>query len=462
MLENTEFAAIKLLEFVKSLHAIPRFGHSKDIALFFADDNELRRDYMLGLVTVFSIIMGIAVIWFLSLLILRILGHRVGCAAGRAPTIPAEPMMDNGKASVNTDETGEFIVMQADQNRVNRTRIMFFISVLYALASCAVLIWSIFAAQGSLQNMYENLEDVTDGFIQMPKSLDTSIEASTEFLAPRDDLVNDLANFCPDSSATVGGVDPANLTATVKTSLDAIPNMEGDTSWNTYNASLTEMNEILSDALSFLGFLKGPSEVWFISLISACGCTIFITLYLLACAWKSGKEGYEFSGEDENSCGSKFLHFVALPFFAVLVAGAWFITSIALTSGASNADFCYDEITTGDTVLRFLRNLDFSNTSEFYALTDDYLHVCVDEVSSTMSSADDFNTFVSDAKANMAIFSALDVDELEAACAGDATTTSEKVQSLSLELDSLASDFSRVYDHMSCSSIAPIVQKNSL
>jgi hypothetical protein len=106
---------------------------------------------------VFTMIMGIAAVWYMGLLILRILGHRVGCAAGRPATIPAEPM-ENGKESVNTDETGEFIVMQADQNRVNRTRICFFIAVLYAIAASGILMWSLVSAQGALQDFYENVE----------------------------------------------------------------------------------------------------------------------------------------------------------------------------------------------------------------------------------------------------------------------------------------------------------------
>jgi len=140
------------------MYGIPRYGHTRDISLIFSEDDAMRKDYMLGLILVFAILMGIAAVWFLSLIVLRILGHRVGCAAGRPAIIPAEPMGDNEKGSVKTDETGEFIVMQADQNRVNRTRIVFFMSVLYALAASGVLIWSFFKMQSSFQQFYEYAE----------------------------------------------------------------------------------------------------------------------------------------------------------------------------------------------------------------------------------------------------------------------------------------------------------------
>ena len=139
------------------MYKIPRYGHVKDITLFFSSDSELRKDYMLGLILVFAMLMGIAAVWFLSLIVLRLLGHRVGCASGRPAVIPAEPMADT-KGSVRTDETGEFIVMQADQNRVNRTRIIFFLSVLYTLAGCGIFMWSMFKTQGSMQDFYEYAE----------------------------------------------------------------------------------------------------------------------------------------------------------------------------------------------------------------------------------------------------------------------------------------------------------------
>ncbi len=101
--------------------------------------------------------MVIAAAWFVGLIILRILGHRVGCASGRPAVIPAEPMGDKN-GSVNTEETGEFIVMQADQNRVNFTRIFFFVSVLYTLAAIGVLFYSLITTQSSTSEFYSYAE----------------------------------------------------------------------------------------------------------------------------------------------------------------------------------------------------------------------------------------------------------------------------------------------------------------
>lgn len=102
--------------------------------------------------------MGGAAAWLLILTILRLLGARVGCGSGNAATIPAESMMSKGSYSVHTDETGEFIVMQADQNRVNRTRIIYFLSGIYTVLACGILAWGCVMLMRSLTSFYDSAE----------------------------------------------------------------------------------------------------------------------------------------------------------------------------------------------------------------------------------------------------------------------------------------------------------------
>eukprot|EP00979_Chaetoceros_neogracilis_P014300 scaffold4552_cov262-Chaetoceros_neogracile.AAC.10 len=420
------------------MYKIPRYGHTREIGLFFSEDPAMRKDYMLGLILVFSILMSIAAVWFLSLIILRILGHRVGCAAGKPPVIPAEAMGNNNKGSVNTDETGEFIVMQDDQSRVNRTRIVFFMSVLYALAACGVLIWSFIKLKSSFQNFYDYAEDVKDGFAQMPSSLSTAFETSTAFQTPKDEMV----------------------TASFRDAIILVEDLASDSSWNTFNESLVEVNDILASAVSFIGFLDSPTETWYIAVLCATGALAVLIFYLLACAWTSGKEGYEFAGETETSGNDIFLNFVGIPLFAFLLAGTWFATSTVFTSGAANADFCYSEIKTGDTALSFLRNLNFDENSAIYKQTDDYLHGCIDGISATMPGADTYDEDLTAAKNIAGVFTSFNVDELETACnGGGASAVMANALALSAELNILITDYEKVYDNMSCEAVAPLIQK---
>ena len=66
---------------------------------------------------------------------------------------------------------------------------------------------------------------------------------------------------------------------------------------------------------------------------------------------------------------------MATPLFAGLLAGAWFSTSFFFTSQTANADFCYDEISTGETAMRMIVERGYAKTSDAYLLIDEYLHV---------------------------------------------------------------------------------------
>lgn len=147
---------IKLLSYVKDMYNVPRFGHSKDSSHFFSSNEEESDDYTMGFIVVFALLMSIAALWFLILIVLRLLGHRVGCASGRPSTIPAESMRDKDGESLQTDETGEFIVMQVDQNRINRTRLIYFVTGVFAIATSGIGLFGIILTHKALGSMYDN------------------------------------------------------------------------------------------------------------------------------------------------------------------------------------------------------------------------------------------------------------------------------------------------------------------
>ena len=140
------------------MHDIMRFGHSRDISDFFSVDLKTSNNYLMSMAAVFSFLMAFAVVWILVLLILRLLSHRVGCASGRATTIPAEAVNNDQYDFQKDDESddGEYIVMQSDQNRINRTRIVFFISGFLAVVAGCISMYGLLELQGSMQDVYDN------------------------------------------------------------------------------------------------------------------------------------------------------------------------------------------------------------------------------------------------------------------------------------------------------------------
>ena len=184
-----------------------------------------------------------------------------------------------------------------------------------------------------------------------------------------------ITGFCSGASVTVNGYNPATAASNYESSLSAVDDISGDSGWSLLETDVTDLNKLMQSMVDFLKFVDGPATIWFIVTISVNSLLFMFSMIMLVCAWKSGKEGYQFVGEDRRTCGGFFLHFFATPLFALLLASSWFTTSIFFTSQVANSDFCYDEITTGDTVLRMLVQRGYAETSDAYALVDEYLHV---------------------------------------------------------------------------------------
>lgn len=201
------------------------------------------------------------------------------------------------------------------------------------------------------------------------------MESSAQLATNRDDLVADLAGFCPAAASNVNGLYPTDVTADFITDLNGVEDISQDASWSAIETDFSDLEELVESMISFLKIVDGPLTLWFILTISVVGALAIMLIYMLVCAWKAGKEGYQFIGEGRPSCNSRFLHFVGTPLFALLLAGAWFLTSTLLASHATNADLCYDEILTGETVLRILNERGYDSTSEAYISVDEYLHV---------------------------------------------------------------------------------------
>lgn len=461
MLQDTEYTSIKLLKSVISFYNAPRSGHTKDITKFYSDNLDERKDYIQGLFFVFAILMVIAATWFVGLIILRLLGHRAGCASGKPAVIPAEPMGDKN-GSVNTEETGEFIVMQSDQNRVNYTRIFFFVSVLYTLAASGVLFYSLVVTQSSTSEYYNYAEDIKDVFAAVPANWETFLETSSEFETEKEELILSLETFCPSgTSGTIEGEDAAELTDEYRVSLEDLFDLTTDVSWKQFNASLAEMNDMFEDIIDFIGFMDGATQPWYWGSLIALGLLILLTFYLLVAAWKAGKEGYEFVGEAESNLNTKFLNYVGIPLFAVLVAGAWFTASVGFAAAASNADFCYSEINEGQTLLNMLVERGYDESTYFYKTADEYLHGCVDGGMSHLPTADTYDVALTNAMAKSEKFTGFDEDDLDAACGGggDASAVLAQARDVTTQLTSLTEDYNTIYDGISCENMATMVQK---
>ena len=207
--------------------------------------------------------------------------------------------------------------------------------------------------------------------------MDALLTTAAEFDTLRDDLVLSLTGFCAGSTTTVNGLNPSTVSSNLVTTLNAVDDISSEATWTTLQTDLTDLDAMLEKLVNFVKLVDGPVTIWFLTAVGTLGLLFLLCLYMLVMAWKSGKEGYQFVGESRATCGSRFLHYFATPLFALLLAVAWFSTSVLFTSQTASSDFCYSEIVTGTTVQKILVERGYAETSDAYLLVDEYLHVSI-------------------------------------------------------------------------------------
>jgi hypothetical protein len=470
------------------MYNIPRNGRSRNVSQFFSDDADLRSHYLYGLIFIFSFLIIFAAVWFLTIIILRILGPRVGCASGRPITIPAEPISNNNDKSIASDTSEEYIVMESDQKRVNRTRIIFLFAVLSTLVSCGFMGFFLFMFQASSEDIYESVSSLRDSFAAVSDNYDTLFFASATFDIAKNLLVEDLSTFCQTSNGTVDGQDPTLIVESLKDSLTNLNATTPDSKWESLKLISYEFSKIFDDIEKKLSYFEGSVPLWLIVSISIYGIIIVLTVYFLICAWKAGHRGYEFVGDTRNSCKDRLTLNVASPLYILIIIGMWVLASFLLASSAAVSDICVDEVTNGDTLLNIIENFAGNQTSIFYQITDNYIHVsvwigimtyrllffklmthifcssliicsfkdCANGYMPELDFANDCVVQMDVVKSRMADFLDLDVTQLDVACTGDAHTIVSKVQSARVGLQLLYDAFDAVYP--SCTKIASVLQ----
>ncbi len=206
-------------------------------------------------------------------------------------------------------------------------------------------------------------------------NIDNFMLTAKDFATSKSGLVSELSGFCNGYNGQVNGVNPSSASSALATALETIPEISNDSTWTAIQVDLSDIEILLQRMVTFLGRVDGISALWFILSIVLVGIMVIFCLYMLVCAWKSGKDGYQFVGEDRPTCYSNFLNYVATPLFGVLLAGIWFSVSVIFTSLAANSDLCYGEIITGETVLNILIERGYAKTTDAYIMVDEFLHV---------------------------------------------------------------------------------------
>jgi hypothetical protein len=305
------------------------------------------------------------------------LGHKVGCASGRPTTIPAEPISKGKGESIVSDESEEYIVMQADQNRVNRTRIIFLLADLCTLVSCGLMGFFLFSFQSSSEDLHDSVSSLRDSFSSVSHNYDEFFSATATFDSTKNSLMTDLSNFCQTSNGTVDGQDPVLILDLLNSSLTNFDAANPDADWERLKMISSEYSTIFDEIEKNLAYFKGSTPVWLIVSISIGVFITLLTIYFFICAWNAGHQGYEFVGDNPRSCKDRLTQNVVSPVYALMIFGMWVFASFLLASSAAVSDFCVNEVSVGDSFLNVIESIAGNQTNIFYQITDNYMHVSI-------------------------------------------------------------------------------------
>ncbi len=84
---------------------------------------------------------------------------------------------------------------------------------------------------------------------------------------------------------------------------------------------------------------------------------------------------------------------------------------------------------------------------------------CIEGKLSHLPTADTYDSLLTSAVTMSDKFTGLNVDDLDAACAGDAPTILSEAADVTEQLTTLSGDYSAIYDSISCETMATMVQK---
>jgi len=470
------------------INKIPRIGHSNDISLLASSNEDLQKDYALGVIIFACVILVFCAIWAIILIVLKCLGYRVGCAAGIPPIKPEEPHLHRhhplhkgieaiptrGGSSIITGMTGftgtvvtgltdtpSMVAAYRDQEewhdqlvtvekRSRRIKISFLIfAFTVVLCSVLLIVFGLWPVNSGLNNLQKGNKEMFTKFQDGIEEIETFINFSSEAIPKTDDLLVDIVQFCPSASSS------SNIGK-------AIVSLGSD---------LNAITSITTDIISLKSGLKKMQETtkkidktvdnfdwWMWVTVTFLIVYMILSITFIAgvvMAWKERSErGF--------NCVQSY---ILLPLFTVFVFGSILMSSIFSVLAVLDADLCSGTEFTPSPDVTFVnllnRNEEYQNGALMYNTISYYAQGCA--IRSPTAFLASFASQVTDAIYSTQNF----VDVIDSSvtsnivrtCQQDATNISNIVNAannMKESLESLDLSISTIFDVMNCENIHPV------
>mmetsp|Transcript_20264 Transcript_20264/g.25057 ORF Transcript_20264/g.25057 Transcript_20264/m.25057 type:complete len:606 (+) Transcript_20264:286-2103(+) len=217
---------------INQMHNAFRFGNPSDVTVLASDEfGADQQAYLVGLAGFSILILSITTLWILTLIILKLLGRKVGCASGAPPAPSLAPQMpfivQEATFSLSTSEhemqmpgNPEIIARETeDYNRVVaewkeevrraelevfRTRVGFLLCGVVVLCGIgSFLYFGIDSLRSSLDYTFTASDRVSQLVTRGINATDTFLAANDESSEKTVDLLATNENWCPASTSAV-------------------------------------------------------------------------------------------------------------------------------------------------------------------------------------------------------------------------------------------------------------------
>lgn len=372
-----------------------RFGHSSDFTQLFVND-QTADDYIRGALFACCLTFALAVLWFLMLLVFRLLGpRRVGCMCGG----PMRRVVDRQEAVgyLETTYSGESIALMEQKGLSGDRDILRFyheevsflkrptmMRLAFLLSGTVFILFSVLAVTKGLTNLQLTLNTVHHNsavireMAHEAEGILTAIrESRTMAVSVRDELVKELSdnNFCPANEAVTESDQASQVINQAEQAIPLLNQLNDFVSSN-----MAEMESSLDEVQQTTSALEEKTDR--IDFTSWRGMMILVPYTLIPAALMAGTILAMY--DIHIPLYSKFLDYFACPLMILLVLFACCMCSLMLVAVTVNSDFCYPVDSSGErfgetpdtTILRILKVEGYTNATMQHQVVNYYVSQC--------------------------------------------------------------------------------------
>mmetsp|Transcript_10148 Transcript_10148/g.21980 ORF Transcript_10148/g.21980 Transcript_10148/m.21980 type:complete len:571 (+) Transcript_10148:153-1865(+) len=340
---------------ISSTHNQPRFGYTNDLGALIEDGNDQQKEYVLGIIIGAIIIFCVALLWFLVIVILKILGQKkVGFFGGRFVRPGIQPEGGDGNEekggvevvmapggrdqdheiseAVPADSTYDNAVDDKTEKRFATT--VWTVRVLFVLSGIFVIIsGGLFYGKGVV-SFKNSIDEVRNGIDLVQSAAYKSIKLTDDVIQSQSNLEQEMEPTEEVVADQICGLDEEK-TEQLRSLYDAFVTKFDQLS-AAIDGSLMDFNHDLRSLVALTEEIDSgldAADAFFYVLIALSIIIIGLIVAMLV--------GVFFAWKDISNCFTKCIQYAIIwPLFVFFLILSWIFALLFLIFSLAGADFC--------------------------------------------------------------------------------------------------------------------------